>query len=236
MNTKIGDSSRASTPSTNARAVADVDAEQRQPPEGGRGVDQRDPSDRPLTPDVPVVEGQKRIEVAELDVVERLVDPVVVGEVAVLPVIDRAAEERDALLLATLHLEDVGERMRGPDVTAVLGERGASGGLGAAVVAGLLEAERVHALHPRPTGQVLAPRGDHACHDIPDITGVAEEVVEVLGDPKGKEISGMADQRLIEVTGGALPVTIRPGGRRVEMKAFASWWPFRVVGSAEVPP
>jgi hypothetical protein len=99
----------------------------------------------------------------------------------------------DAVLGPALHLHDMGDGVVGPAVARLLGERRAPGGLGAGVVAGLLEAEGVHAEHRRPAGHVLGPVRQGAGDAVAQGPGVgAVEVGEVAG-LEGDDVALLSD-------------------------------------------
>ena len=68
----------------------------------------------------PVVEVERRVALAALQVEQRTVPPQMMQEVvAAAPVPLKLVEPRDALAVATLHFHDVGDRVGSPDVRGI---------------------------------------------------------------------------------------------------------------------
>src|SRR5271166_6073693 len=101
--------------------------------------------------------------------------PVVHSEIARPPVPYRGRKEGHAILLSTLHLEDVSEGMHCPYVARVLVEGRSGASLGLTVVGVLLEAECVDALKVAPARLVGRPGAQDAGGDIAEVQPAAHE-------------------------------------------------------------
>jgi hypothetical protein len=147
-------------------AVADVGTGDLQAGEERGGVHHVG-RDAPLAGlDVVVVEHQRRVEIAALDGEEGGVPPdVVLDRPAIGPVVVRVVEPGHAVGEPALHLHDVGHGMDGPEVVRVALDGFAAHGLGADIVAHLLEAEGEHAEHEAVARHVVGP-GRQRARDV----------------------------------------------------------------------
>ena len=203
-------------------APADVDTEQGQAPQQCGGVVDVEPLRGASGADRAVVEAQHLVELAQLQVVQRPVPPVVHGEVARRPVVLGLAEEVHPVVGPPLHLEDVGQGVDGPGVVSRRPEGGAGAGLGLPVACVLLQAEGEDALDVAPPRLTRGPGRDGLLGDPQETGPVAEEEVEVLGHPEGEEVAGLVEQRPLEPVPRPDPVTLEPraGGTQVEHLAL----------------
>jgi hypothetical protein len=160
--------------------------------------------------DLPVVDVEHAGEVAQLQLEQREVPPVVHREeVAAAPVGDAALERVDPLGHPTTHLVGVGHGVDRPHVVPVGIERGHPGLLGRFVVAGLLEPEGLHAQHEAVVG--VAGDGRQGPSDaVPQVLRVAREEVELVAELEGEQIGGPADQQVVEGIRGAVPAALDP--------------------------
>src|SRR6185369_15078180 len=130
-------------------AVAYIDAEQFEPEqhrscilhvdiEVGLHLSQR----RSEIAEALVIKREHSIELAALQMKQRAVPPQMMQEiVAAVPVPLQFVEPRDAFGVPALHLHDVGNRVRTPDVAGIDLDRATAGRLGNGVVAALLMRE-----------------------------------------------------------------------------------------------
>src|SRR5271166_4086892 len=132
--------------------------------------------------------------------------PVVHSEIARPPVPYRGRKEGHAILLSTLHLEDVSEGMHCPYVARVLVEGRSGASLGLTVVGVLLEAERVDPLKVSPARLVGRPGAQDSGGDIAEVQPAAEEEVEILGDLKREHVPGIENEGPLKRPGCFRPV------------------------------
>ena len=132
-------------------AATGVGVLQAQPPQQGAGVEHLDRhAERGGVVHLGVVDGQRPLGAACLQLVQREVPPVVHGEqVPGLPAGLVGAEEGDALVDPPLHLVGVHHGVDRPHVVGVCRDGCPAGVHRGAVVAGLLQAERSHPTHER---------------------------------------------------------------------------------------
>ncbi len=108
-------------------AVADVDAAQVQPPQHRGGVDHFEDHARLRAVDRTVEQLEHLVDLAEIEMIERDVPPVVDREEAVArPAVGVGRHPGDALLLAALHLHHMRDGVLRPGVAALERDRGAA--------------------------------------------------------------------------------------------------------------
>ncbi len=203
-------------------AIADVDAAQHQAPQHRGGVHHLERDGTLRGTDPRVVQRERTSLLAELEVVEREMPPVVKRQPIVYgPVGDPALEPFDAFADPALHLHHVRHRVHGPRIAAVQVQRPPAGLLGTAIQRGLLEPEGVHAEHVAVARHVGAP----VRQDLRD--AVAQQgrlAVEEVGDMRGlhrDEVARVLDDDVTVEPQRALEVALEPGARRGGVHAFA---------------
>ena len=127
-------------------ARADIDAGELQAPEQGRGIHEIEQRARGRAPDMAVVDPQHLLEAALLDEEERQMPPLMDRERRRRhPMGLQPAEPGDALALAALHLQHMGDGMDRPCIGGIALDGAAARRLGRAIVAALLQPEGMHA-------------------------------------------------------------------------------------------
>jgi hypothetical protein len=192
----------------NGKSLAGIDVGQMQPPEQRRGIDQLR---EPLALNAPVVDRQRVLRPAELQVVEREVPPQVgAGAAAAGPQGTALAHPAHALREAALHLEHVRDGMVGAQVARLQLERPARRRFRRGVLAALLQREGVHRKH-----RVVRRHGAHhlrgACaHRL----RVAEEMVEDVRDRQREQLARALGEDLVVDSAGARKLAVEGGGDR----------------------
>ena len=158
-----------------------------------------------------VVEGERVVDPARFEEIEREVPPVVHREhVPAAPIGFAGAQERDALVDASLHLVHVGDRVDRPHVLGMRGDGGEAVAFRRLVVARLLEAEGEHPLDEPEVGARRIDAPDRAGDTIAEVRGVAAEEVELMPDEQREQVVGPFDEQVVESASGAVPVTADP--------------------------
>ena len=169
-----------------------------------------------------VVEGEHLVEFAALEMVQAAVPPEVVDEVvAALPIGLQAGQPGDAFVVASLHLHDVGDAVRGPQVAGRQRDGLAPRSLGDGVVAKLLVRKAAARQQGRPAGQLRAPalvgriglRGHQVRAAMP-------EGLEVM-QPERQHIEGMLIEDLLPHPQRAVDVAVDPSLQRIDVRALA---------------
>ena len=169
-----------------------------------------------------VVEVERRVVLAALDVEQRPVPPHVVGEVvARRPRRFGGVEPGQALGVAALHLHDMGHRVHRPDVRRVDLDGAAPGPLGAGVVAAFLETEGPHRKHVPVAGIGGVPRRQHAGHRIAQRARIAEIEMGEVGEPERDDVARPVEQDVLPQRRRPHQVARRPRLERGDMAPLA---------------
>src|SRR6185437_4537343 len=113
--------------------------------------------------DFAIVEIEHAVVLRELEMIEAAVPADVENEIVQLaPFAIEPVDPGDALALAVLHLEDMGDGMRRPDIGRVDRDGTPPGALGGDVVAGFLQAEGVGAEDEAVARHALVPGVENA--------------------------------------------------------------------------
>ena len=113
----------------------------------------------------------------------------------------------------------VGDRVLRPAVARLELDRGAAAVLGGGVVAGLLQAEGVHAEHRVIAGHVRRPGRQRARDAVAQHARVAAEEVELVAGLQRQQVARVLDRHVLEHLRGRVPAARR---RRCSM---AARWP-----------
>lgn len=194
--------------------ISRVDPVEHEPPQQRAGVEHLERhAFGPVVVDLRVVDRQHLVVASCLEQVQREMPPVVHREqVARPPVGLPAAKEADAVVDLALHLEGVDDRVDTPHVVGVALDRGEADVLGPVVVAGLLGAEGVHALH-EPGVRVLGIEARQRAADaVAQVLSVAHEEVEQVADQQCEHVGRPADEQVVERAGRVVPAPFDPRG------------------------
>ena len=181
--------------------IADVMARQVNPPQQGRSVHQVERHGAAVLADRSVIEREHLVDLAEVEVIERTVPPVVhLEEVVVARPMGLARyHPADAVLRAPLHLHDMRDGVVGPTVERLQLDGLAAGFLGPIVVTGFFEAEGVHAQHDgiaRHVGRPLRQSAGDAVAHVARIGPVEiHQVAGLQGDQIPRKQNVVAIQR-----------------------------------------
>ncbi len=130
-------------------------------------------------------------------------------------------EECDPFLGAGGRLEDVRQRMSGPRVVRIEGERLPRSLLRAAEFAGLLQAERVGAQDKARERMAAIPRWQHARCGIADRQRLAQKEVGVLNKAQRERVGRPLDEDRLPDEGGVDRPALGPSLDGVDMQLFA---------------
>ena len=173
-------------------AVSDIHVTALEPPQHGCAVLNVEVEIGGIRAEPFVVEGEHLVDPAPLELEHREVPPEVLAQrVAVVPDVGRTRQPLRSFAKASLHLEDVGDGVDGPDVVLVHLHCAPSIGLRPRVVAALLEGEAVHPEEVPVTGAALVPGREHPGDGVAHAVGAAEPEDGVVLEPEGEEVVGM---------------------------------------------
>ena len=160
--------------------------------------------------------------VAVLELEQRAVPPeMVLQVVAALPVGRERGEPLDAFAAAALHLDHMGDGVRGPEIAGVELDGAASVGLGGEIVSGLLLGEAAAGEYRRIARDVLRPGRDHALDRGDHVLRAAEPEIDEMGETEGDRIMRMRAQDRLPQGDGAIELAVGPGGQRGDVAALA---------------
>ena len=203
-------------------ALACIDTGKVQPPEQGGGVAEVQDQAAPAGPEQAVIDGQRRLMIVALEMVEGQMPGIVDGEEAGLgPVRLARLVPGDALPASALHLQHVRHGMDRPGVGRAARDRLAPESLGLLVGARLLQAEGQHALREPIAGGVHAQRRQHAPRPLAKGVLAAGEEIGLMGELERQDVSRVALQESVEAGEAAGRVAFGPGARCREMQPFA---------------
>ena len=186
--------------------------------EQGGGVLDVEVEIRGVRMDRPVVERQRRVVVAALELEQRPVPPQMAAErVAVVPGAVRVVEPGEALLEPALHLQDVGDRVQRPEVLAVELHGLAAGGLRLGVGAAFLVAEGQHAEQVAVAGHGLVPGVEHPGRAAAQLGAAAHPEQREVLQPQAQEVARMVEQNLVPDRAAPVHVAADPGAERGDM-------------------
>ncbi len=211
-------------------AVAGVDALPLQPEQHGdrvldvgREIGLRLRQRRGEVAEAPVVEVEHLVELAALVVVEPAMPPQMVQKVvAAFPVGLERLQPGDALLMPALHLQHVGDGVRGPQVVGRQRHGLAPRLLSHRVVAELLVGEAMAAEHAGEGRQLTAPVPQCGvglrAHQVGPAVPERIEVVQAEGD----QVQRVLVEDLLPVAQRGIDVARHPGRQRLHMRLLAA--------------
>src|SRR5882724_10609278 len=137
------------------------------------------------------------------------------------PDIGAVLEERGSFARAALHLHHMGDCMHAPTILAVERDSRTAGFLGARIVAGLFEAEGMHAQHIAATGNGGVPMRQDARDAITQHGRIAQEEIAQMRELDRREIARISDRDTAPLLDSLLELAVMPGPKRGDMTAFA---------------
>ena len=145
-----------------------------------------------------VVELEHRVEFPALEMEQRAVPPQMMQQVvAALPVPLQFVEPRDAFGVAALHLHDVRDRMRAPDVARIDRDGGSAGWLRGRVVAALLKREAMTGQDRAVARKIAAPFRLHPLDRGAHLARPSEPEIVEMREPKRQHVERMIAQDLL---------------------------------------
>ena len=172
--------------------------------------------------EAPVVEIEHRVELAPLQMKQRAVPPQMMQQVvAAVPVPLQLVEPRDAFGVAALHLHDVRDRVRAPDVARIDRDRGAARRLGARIVAALFQRETMAREDRAVARQVARPFRLHALDRGAHLARPAEPEIVEMREAKREHVERMLAQDLLPDAERAVEIAGDPGIERRDMRLLA---------------
>ena len=154
--------------------------------------------------EVPVVDVEDLGVMPGLQLEQGQVPPVVDDEqVARAPIVDAAAQERDAAIDEPTHLQRVPNCVDRPHVVGVDVDRLHPGVLGLVVLTTLLESEGIHPADRGSSRIASVERLEGAGRAVAQTSGVPEEEVEEVADLQRQHVGGPCEEDLIEDGRGA---------------------------------
>ena len=163
--------------------------------------------------DLRVVDREHLVVAAGFEQVQREMPPVVDGEqVAAAPVGFSAAQEADAVVDLALHLQGVHHGVNAPDVVGVALDRGEADARGPLVVAGLFEAEGVHAPHEPGVRMLGIEVRQRAADAVARFCASPTKKSSMWPISSAEHVGRPPHEQLVEHAGRVVPATIDPRG------------------------
>src|SRR5581483_2952374 len=173
-----------------APAGADVDAGLLEAPEERDGIGDVEVFVRGLTADLAVVNLEHPVIALEIQLKQRLMPPEMQREVAAaLPLIRQRRDPRQAIAESSLHLRDVRDRVRRPDIATVELNRLASHLVGLRILACFFQAVGVAAEDIAIAWHRCVPGWERSCYGIAHALALTEVGEHELRYAQGDEIS-----------------------------------------------
>lgn len=216
---RIGPRGRDRRPAVRHRLppIPDVHPAQHQPPQERRGIHHVHHHARLPAADLVVEEPEHRAGVADLQVIERKVPPVVHLEEAVpRPGVVRP-HPGDPLLGPVLHLHHMRHRMLRPAVPRLDLHAPPPGRLGPRIIPGLLQPEGMHAQHRVIAGHRRIPVGQGARDPVAQHPRMPGEEVDLVPREQAQRIARRLDRHVLEHPARRVPAPLDQMAERRDM-------------------
>ena len=201
-------------------ALAHRDVAQFEPPQQRRPVGKCRHLRVARRRDLRIVGRKRRGRIVRLDLKERAMPSEMHGKSGALdPRLLGLVEEREALAGAPLHLHHVGEDVDGAGMPGIDGERAPRQLFGLAILAVLLETERVHREHARVARHRGVPCGQRLRGAVPQHAALPEAKVERMGGREREHVVRPVNDDGAIAFGRERRVAVEPSARRVGVAA-----------------
>ena len=202
-------------------ARADIDAGGLQAPQHGHRIADIEIILRRIGAKLLVIELERFVGLAELEMKQRPVPPDVIGKiVAAAPTRLGALQPGDAVAALALHLVHMCDRMHRPGIAGIERHRLLANVAGGAIIAAFLQAEGIHAAHEAAAGLVRRPIGQDAGDRGAHGEALAHIEMAVMSEAQRQHVARMIDQDALPALGAFDHVAGAPGFERFEMFAF----------------
>ncbi len=169
-----------------------------------------------------IVEVENRVELAPLQMEQRAVPPQMMQEViAAGPMPLQLAEPGNAVVVSILHLHDMGNRVRGPQIGGIELDRRAAGRLGNHVVTAFLVGKAAAGQDRAPAGQIAIPLRNDALDRCKHVPRPPQPEIFQVREPQREHVGRMVGEDGFPNREGAVEVAGNPGFQSVHMGLLA---------------
>ena len=139
-----------------------------------------------------------------------------------------AVDPLDTLPWPTAHFQNMGHRMRGPDISWIAFDSLPTYAFRRSIVAGFLQTEGVAAEEKAVCGHARVPGRQRARHNFVHPVAFASIEAAILRQLEGQHVAGIFGGNRFPTRRGASEVAGDPGGKRRHMSGFARRHPDRL--------